>query len=103
MLDEFILPDAAEIGAQTGAADFADIVGWERDVVVKLCGSAQTLGKLGDQMRAGQNVTTDALRKALEAVGAKLSAGLQGDLHNDFTGDTLQPLGSCCSPQAATC
>lgn len=94
MLDEFILPDAAEIGAQTGPADFADIVGWERDVVVKLCGSAQTLGKLGDQMRAGQNVTTDALRKALEAVGAKLSAGLQGDLHNDFTGDTLQPLGS---------
>jgi len=94
MLHDFILPDPAAMSSRPGPIIFADIVGWERDVVLKLCGSAQTLGKLGDQMRAGQNVTTERLRKALEDVGARISNGVQGALHNDFTDDTLQPLGS---------
>jgi len=94
MLNDFILPHPSEVTTRPGPVIFADIVGWERDLVLKLCGSAQILGKLGDQMRTGKDVTTEQLRKALETVGEKISEGLQGDLHNDFTGDTLQPLGS---------
>jgi hypothetical protein len=92
-----------EGAAQPGPANFADIVGWERGLVLKLCGSAQALGKLGDQMRTGKDVTSVQLRRALETVGEKIGEGLQGDLHNDFTGDTLRRWVLCCSPRAVKC